>query len=186
MAEDEMQKMMVEAQEPEIYREVVVFTRAMESIALFVVLTLFLLAWFVYLITTGSSGGEPWPDWVYVEMGLLLALFAFVTFFLSTLSKLTISATSQSVTVRCGMFKKVMRWEDIGGCYMNDASAFDFYSGWGIRIGRVNGKRRLVYNVLGDKCVVLGLKKGRFDEFVFSTRNLDAVMDVIKGRIGKV
>jgi hypothetical protein len=172
-----------EAHEPEIYREVVVATLARTGITVFVVLTLFLLVMFVYLSTTGSSGNKPMPNWVYLEMGLLFALFAFVTFLIYNFSKLTISATSQSITVRCGMFKKVMRWEDIGGCYLNDVSPFDFYSGWGIRIGRVNGKRRLVYNVLGDKCVVLGLKKGKVSEFVFSTKNPDAVMDVVRGRI---
>jgi hypothetical protein len=42
-----------------------------------------------------------------------------------------------------------------------------------------------VYNVLGSSCVVLALKKGRFNEFVFSTNDSDAVIAVIKGRIGK-
>lgn len=170
-----------EAHEPEIYHEVIVHTLARTGIVLFVVVTLYLFAMFVYQMT-GSSDSESALGWVYLAVGLL---FVFVTFLLSNFSKLTISANSQSITVRCGMFKKVMRWEDIGGCYMNDVSPFDFYSGWGIRIGRVNGKRRLVYNVLGDKCVVLGLKNGRFDEFVFSTKNPDAVMDVVMGRIGK-
>lgn len=170
-----------EAQETEIYREVIVHALARTGIVLFVVVTLYLLAMFVYQMT-GSSGSESALGWVYLAVGLL---FVFVTFLLSNFSKLTISATSQSITVRCGMFEKVMCWEDIGVCYLKDVSPFDFYSGWGIRIGRVNGKRRLVYNVLGDKCVVLGLKNGRFDEFVFSTRTPDAVMEVVTGRIGK-
>jgi hypothetical protein len=163
-----------ETHEPEIYREVVVATLARTGITVFVVLTLFLLAMFVYLIT---AGGDSALGWVYLAMGLY---FAFLTFLIYSVSKLTISATSQSITVRCGIFKRVMRWEDISNCYLYEASPFDFSSGWGIRIGRVNGKRRLVYNVLGWSCVVLELKKGRFAEFAFSTKNPDAVMDVIK------
>lgn len=165
----------------EIYREVVVFTLGRAIIALFVVLAFFFLAMFVYQITTGSSDSESVPEWFYLAMGLF---FVFMTFIISNFSKLDISATSQSITVRYGMFKHVTRWADIGDCYEDEAPVFS-YGGFGIRIGMVNGKRRLVYNLIGGSRVVLGLKKGRFDEFVFSTRNPEAVVDVIKGRIGK-
>ena len=177
-----MQTKTTEAQEPEIYRETVVFTLGRAMIAVFFVLALVFLALFVYEITTGPVGSKPASDWFCLAMGLFFALMIFI---ISNFGKLTISATSQSITVRYGMFKKVTRWEDIGDCYMDEASPLGSYGGWGIRIGMVNGKWRLVYNVLGGQCVVLGLKNGRFNEFVFSTRNLEAVMDVIKGRIGK-
>ena len=176
-----MQTKPTETQGPEIYREVVVFTLGRAIIALFVVLALFFLAMFVYQITTGSLGSKPAPDWYYLAMGLF---FAFMTFIIFNFGKLTISATPQSITVRYGMFKRAMRWEDIGDCYVDESTAFS-YGGFGIRIGMVNRKRRLVYNLIGGSRVVLVMKKGRFDEFVFSTKNPDAVMDVIKGRIGK-
>jgi hypothetical protein len=176
-----MQTKTTEPHEPEIYRETVVFTLGIAIIVVFVVLAFFFLGMFVYQITTDPTGGKPAPDWFYLAMGLF---FVCMTFIIANFSKLTISANSQSITVRYGMFKKVTRWEDIDGFYMDEAQAFS-YGGWGIRIGMVNGKRRLVYNVLGGQCVVLGLKKGRFAEFVFSTRNPDAVMDVVKGQIGK-
>ena len=176
-----MQTKIPESYGPEIYRETVVFTLGRAMIVWFVVLALVFLALFVYQITTGPVGSKPAPDWFCLAMGLFFALMIFI---ISNFGKLTISATSQSITVRYGMFKKVMRWEDIGDCYMDEAQAFS-YGGWGIRIGMVNGKRRLVYNVLGGARVVLGLKNGRFDEFVFSTKNPEAVIEVIKGQVGK-
>ena len=176
-----MQTNTTETHEPEIYRETVVFTLGRAIIVVFVVLAFFFLAMFVYQITTGPTGGKPAPDWFYLAMGLFFALMIFI---ISNFGKLDISATSESITVRYGMFKKVMRWEDVGDCYTDESPVFS-YGGFGIRIGMVNGKRRLVYNVLGGARVVLGLKKGRFNEFVFSTRDPEAVMDMIKGRIGK-
>jgi hypothetical protein len=166
----------------EVYREVVVFTLGRAIIALFVVLALLFLAMLVYQITTGPVGSKPAPDWYFLAMGMFFAVMAFL---ISNFGKLTISATSESITVRYGMFKNVMRWEDISDCYMDEASPLGSYGGFGIRIGMVNGKWRLVYNLIGSSCVVLRVKKGRFAEFVFSTRNPDAVMDVVKGQIGK-
>ena len=125
-------------------------------------------------------GDKPAPDWFYLMMCLF---FVLMTFVIVNFSKLVIKATSKSLTVAYGMFKRVIPWEDIADCYPDEVSVFGHYGGYGIRIGRVNGKTRLVYNVLGGERVVLGLKKGRFNEFVFSTNNPDAVMDVIKGRI---
>jgi len=182
MVKDDMQKMMAETSEPEIYREVVVFTLGRAIIALFVVLTLFFLAMFIYQIAASPLGDRLAPDWYYVVICLF---FAFMTFIICNFSKLVVKATSKSLTVSYGVFKQVIPWEDVADCYPDESSSLGAYGGYGIRIGRVNGKLRLVYNVLGSSCVVLALKKGRFNEFVFSTNDPDAVMDVIKGRIGK-
>jgi hypothetical protein len=181
MAKDDMQKMMAEAQEPEIYREVVVFTMGRAIIALFTVLTIFFLAMFISELVSGPVGDKAAPEWFYLIMCLF---FVFMTFIIMNFSRLVIKATSKSLIVSYGMFRRVIPWEDVADCYEDESPAIA-YGGYGIRIGRVNGKSRLVYNVLGGGRVVLGLRKGRFNEFVFSTNDPDAVMDVIKGRIGK-
>ena len=179
MAKDDMQKMMAETHEPEIYREVVVFTLGRAIIALFVVLALFFLGMFVQQLVTEPLGSKPAPDWYYLVMCLF---FAFMTFIICNFSKLAVKATSKSLTVSYGVFRRVIPWEDVADCYVDESPTIA-YGGYGIRIGRVNGKSRLVYNVLGGDRVVLALKKGRFNEFVFSTNNPDAVMDVIKKQI---
>jgi hypothetical protein len=101
MAKDDMQKMMTEAQEPEIYREVVVFTLGRAIIALFMVLTVFFLAMFISQITEGAVGDKPAPDWFFLMMSLF---FALMTFVIVNFSKLMIKATSRSLTVAYGMF----------------------------------------------------------------------------------
>jgi hypothetical protein len=179
MSKDDMQKMMVQTQEPEIYCEVIVFALGRAIIALFVVLAVFFLAMFISELVSEPIGDKAAPEWFYLVMCLF---FVLMTFVIANFSKLVIKATSRSFTVSYGMFKRVIPWEDIAGCYADESTAYS-YGGYGIRIGRVNGKARLVYNVLGGERVVLGLKKGRFNEFVFSTNNPDAVMDVIKRQI---
>ena len=175
-----MQKMMAQAQEPEIYHEVVVFTLGRAIITLFVVLTVFFLAMFIDRVVSNHAGSNEVPSWFFLIMCLF---FVLMTFFIANLGKLVVKATSKSLTVAYGLFKRIIPWEDIADCYLDEASAFGAYGGYGIRIGRVNGKLRLVYNVLGGERVVLVLKKGKFGEFVFSTRNSDAVIDVVKRQI---
>jgi hypothetical protein len=181
MAKDYIQKMMAQEQEPELYREVIVFALGRAVIALFIVLTIFFLGMFISELVSRPVGDKPAPDWFYLVMCLF---FVLMTFVIANFSKLVIKATSRSITVAYGLFKRVIPWEDIADCYPDESAAYS-YGGYGIRIGRVNGKLRLVYNVLGGERVVLVLKKGRFNEFVFSTNDPDAVMDVIKSRIGK-
>ena len=69
-------------------------------------------------------------------------------------------------------------WENIEDCYIDEASAIR-YGGWGIRLGRVDGKWRTVYNVIGGPRVVVSLNKGWIREFVFSTKNPEKVMRTI-------
>ena len=181
MVKDDMKKMMAETSESEIYREVIVFALGRAVIVLFVVLSVFFLGMFISELVSGPVGDKAAPEWFYLAMCLF---FVFMTFMIVNFSKLVVKATSKSLTVSYGLLKRVIPWEDVADCYPDESTSIA-YGGYGIRIGRVNGKLRLVYNVLGGERVVLGLKKGRFDEFVFSTNNPDEVMGVIKSRIGK-
>ncbi|MEA1958623.1 MAG: hypothetical protein U9N44_02980 [Chloroflexota bacterium] len=165
--------------EPELYSEAVPFKLARPIVGVFVVLSLMFLGMFIYQMEGGSLGGKPAPDWYYLVMFVVFVAFTLLMF---NFDKLKILVTFSSITVGYGRFKRVMSWEDISDCYADESSVFS-YGGYGIRTGRVNGKSRLVYNVLGGERVVLALKKGRFNEFVFSTNDPDAVMNVIKQRI---
>ena len=64
----------------------------------------------------------------------------------------------------------VILWENIEDCYLDTASIVS-YGGWGIRVGKVDDKWRLACNIIGIPRVMLSLNKGRFGEFVFSTKN---------------
>jgi len=141
--------------------------------------TVGLLFVLVYQILLEPIGTRPAPSWFFLIMFLL---FLGVTI---NFSRLIIRMTHRSLSVGYGIFKRTILWENVENCYLDDASTIR-YGGWGIRIGRVKGKWRLVYNVIGGHRVVLSLKKGRFKEFVFSTKNPEEVMNVVKQRIGRV
>ncbi len=131
----------------------------------------------IYQILVGPIGGRSAPNWDYL-VGFLLLLGIAINF-----STLSIKMTSQVITVGYGIFKNTILWEDIDDCYLDEASAIR-YGGWGIRMGMVGGKWRSVYNIIGEPRIVLSLKKGRFfKEFVFSTKNLDKAMEIIKQKI---
>jgi hypothetical protein len=143
---------------------------AFTSIFLFIV---------VYQILVGPLGDNPAPNRLFALMALL---FLGITI---NFSRLSIKMTSRSAIVGYGICKRTIPWEDIERCYVDEASSIR-YGGWGIRIGRVEAKWRLVYNVIGAPRVVLSLKSGWFREFVFSTKNPEAVMTIIRQRIGRM
>jgi len=140
-----------------------------------VVVTVGFLFVLVYQILVGPIGTPPAPNWFFLLMFLLCLGLTF------NFSKLSIRITPQSVNVGYGIFKHIIFLENVENCYLDEASTVR-YGGWGIRIGRVKGKWRLVYNVIGGPRTVLSLKKGRFREFVFSTKNPEEVMKVVKQR----
>ena len=141
--------------------------------------TVGLLFVLVYQMLLEPIGTRSAPSWFFLIMFLL---FLGVTI---NFCRLTIRMTHRSLSVGYGIFKRTILWENVENCYLDEASTIR-YGGWGIRIGRVKGKWRLVYNVIGGPRAVLSLKKGRFKEFVFSTKNPEEVMNVVKQRIGRV
>lgn len=119
------------------------------------------------------------PDWLFL-LAFLLIFGATINF-----SNLIIKFTSQSVSVSYGIFRHNIPWEDIENCCLDETWTIG-YGGWGVRIGRVKGKWRLVYNIVGGHRVVLSLKKGKFREFVFSTNNPQRIMEIVKQKLGGV
>jgi len=133
----------------------------------------------VYQVLIGPIGENPAPNGFYILMALLFLALAI------TFSTLVIKLTPHSVVVGFGIIKRTIPWELIERCYVDEVTSLR-YGGWGIRIGRVRGKWRLVYNIIGAPRVVLALKRGGFDEFVFSTKHPDEVMRLIRQRIGRM
>ncbi len=132
--------------------------------------TLFMVWQVTQQLQAGSGDGV--PSWF---LPFMLVLFIFLTL---NFAWLTIRVTDEDVVVGYGVTRSRVRWTDIEGCYLDDASAVR-YGGWGIRLGWYNGKRRLIYNTIGDGRVVLVTKKARFPELVFSTAQPQAVADAV-------
>lgn len=152
-----------------IYEEKIFLKGTTGVLAIFTAGSLFALVYQIF----------PAPNWFFLLM-FLLFLGVMINF-----SRLVIRMTPRSIAVGYGIFKRTIIWENIEGCYLDEASTIR-YGGWGIRIGRVKGKWRWVYNVIGGPRVVLSLREGRFREFVFSTKSPEQVIKVVKQQIGGI
>ncbi|MGC9443319.1 MAG: hypothetical protein ACP5E9_00060 [Candidatus Methanospirareceae archaeon] len=133
----------------------------------------------IYQVLIGALGTNPAPNGFYILMALLFFALAI------TFSTLRITLSPRSIVVRFGRIKRTIPWDLIERCYMDKVTNLR-YGGWGIRIGRVGGKWRLVFTIIGAPRVVLTLKRGRFKEFVFSTRRPDEMVRIIRQRIGRM
>jgi hypothetical protein len=135
--------------------------------------TLFMVVILIYQIPMGPIGTNPAP--VLFLLGMFL-LFLGLTI---TFSRLIIRITPGYISVGFGFLKQKILLENIENCYLDETSAAK-YGGSGIRIGRVEGKWRLVYSIVGGPRVVLSLKKERFKEIVFSTGQPERIIRTLK------
>ena len=157
-----------------IYEETLSFPLGLIAAGILSAFAVLMLVLLVLQLNGGPLGSRPAPDWVYAVMFVFLSAVAVLV---TGFRKLTVRITSQSITVAFGMLKRTILWGDIEHCSRDESSSFA-YGGWGIRIARVTGKWRLVYNVAGHPGILLGLRAGRFREFVFSTKNAEQVLDI--------
>lgn len=111
--------------------------------------------------------------WFYLGM-FLLFLGITLTFF-----QLVIRITHEYILVGFGLIKKKIMFENIMDCRVDERSNMR-YGGFGIRISRIEGKWVLVYNLLKSPRIVLSLKEGKYKEFVFSTKNPEEIIVIIK------
>lgn len=135
------------------------------------VVTLVLLLQVIGQLQSGSSAEV--PVWM---LPLFFLLFALLTI---NFAWLTIRITDDEAVVAYGVIRHRIRWEDIEGCYVDEAFA-TWYGGYGIRVGWYKGKRRLIYNTIGDPRVVLLTRSKSTPEFVFSTTQPERVMDLVR------
>ena len=130
------------------------------------------MVWYQLFI---ESFHPPILNWIY----LLIILICLI---MINFSKLTIRITSQEITIKYGIISHNQSWTNVSDVILDETSIIK-YGGWGIRIGRFGGKWRLIFNVIGKKCLLLQLNQGRFHEFVFSTTNPEEIVKIIKERV---
>jgi len=133
---------------------------------------------FLYQRLVGPVGTHPAPDWILLAVALLLLVIT-VNFAI-----LTVKITLHGISVSYGFIRHSVPWANVAGCYEDEASTAR-YGGFGIRLGLVNGKWRLVYNTVGDPRVVIQKRQARIREFVFSTRNPERVIRAVRERLGE-
>lgn len=153
-----------------IYEEKI-FAKGMTTILGFPsVVFLFLLC---YQIFIEPIGDKPAPDLFFLFM--LLIFFGFTIIFL----QLIITITPEYINVGYRIKNKKIPFVNIIDCRVDERSNMR-YGGLGIKISRIEGKWVLAYNLLKCPRVVLSLKEGKYKEFVFSTKNPEEVMMIIK------
>ncbi len=153
-----------------IYEETI-FAKWMTVI--FTVITIIPFSVFAYQLLTGPIGADPAPD--ILLLGLSLLFFGLTLNF----RKLKINISSEGISTGYGIFKSTISWDEVEEVNLDKTSTAR-YGGWGIRISRVEGNWRLVYNVIGGPRVVVSSKNGFFKDLAFSTKNPEEVMEIIK------
>lgn len=138
--------------------------------------TALMLVILIYQIIVEPLGDDPAPTLFFLIMFLIFLGLTLI------FSRLIIRITFHSITVGFGIIKRNIPLENIADIRIDETSAIK-YGGAGIRMAKVKGKWVLVYNVIGGPRCVLTLKEGRFKEFIFSTKNPEEIMNVVKGQI---
>jgi hypothetical protein len=134
---------------------------------------------FIILIYQSMFTSFDEKTWMSILFVIMFLVFLFLTI---NFSRLIIRVNFQGITVAYGIIKKTIPWENIEGIEIDKTSAIK-YGGAGIRTARIKGEWVLVYNVIGGPRCVLKLKEGRFKKFVFSTKNPEEVVNVVKGQM---
>lgn len=139
---------------------------------LFAFVTVFFMFMMFYQIFVGPLGEYPAPTWVLI---VLVIIFLFLTF---NFRAMTIELTPEFLSTGFGVVKHRIPWEDIERSWEDESPVWT-YGGWGIRFEKSHGKRRLAYTVPQTPRVALSLKRGRFQEFIFSTRKPGELIGLI-------
>ena len=120
----------------------------------------------------GPIGSNQAPDWFFLIMFLLFCGL------ILNFRRMVTRITTKEVTISYGIVRRKIPLTNVKECYSDQALTIK-YGGWGIRIWRGKGKWKLVYSVVGAPLVVLSLHKGKFGEFLFSTRNREQVVKIV-------
>jgi hypothetical protein len=143
---------------------------------IFWVVAIAMLAIIFLISALDPEDAEPYINVLLIIMAIIFVILGII------FSKLVIRVDYQNVTVGFGFIKKRVPWENIKEVYQDETSAIR-YGGAGIRTARIEGEWVIAYIVVGGPRVVIRLKEGRFKKFVFSTKNPEEVVNVIKGQM---
>ena len=145
-----------------------------------VILGVFTAAFLITSIRAYTEQPLDWQTmfWIMFPMGIIFAFLA-VNF-----RKLDIAITDENLTVGFAYPKKIIPWENIESA-KTDKDSNIIILGFGIRGTRYEGKWVLVYNVIFAKRVMVYLKEGKVQIFVFSTKQPEKVVQLINANINK-
>jgi len=111
-----------------------------------------------------------------VRFAPLFTLF----FLLATInfSFIRIKIDSNKIKVSYGIIKYSIKPQNIEGCNIDKVPAYR-YGGWGVRFSIYEGRKTLMFNIIGGNKVSILLKNRRFGRLVFSTNRPETVVKII-------
>ncbi len=131
---------------------------------------------FLYLEKTNPVGSNPPPDGYYLAMGVFITLVALLVF---RFRKIVVSITLDAIVVSFGLFPYRIPRRRILDAFVDEKPGI-IYGGWGLRIDHARGKLALVYSVLNAPRIVIQQKGSRYGYFIFSTRNPEEIIGIIR------
>jgi len=135
--------------------------------------TLFVLGVLVHqIVVVGETLTTP----VVLVLSVSLVCFVWITL---AFRRLDIVATAEGLSVGFGVVRTTVPWGRVTGA-RRDRTSVVRYGGWGVRVARVDGEWRLVYNTVRRPRVVVSLTGGRFDSLAISTQRPDELVDVVE------
>ncbi len=154
--------------------EEVLFSK-ISTIILSVVTSAFFLI-YIHQITVEPTWAEPLPNWFWLMMAVFLLAMTI------NFSRMKIKIDNDGIFIIYGVMKKKISWKNVKDCSVDEGSSVK-YGGWGLRFWRGKGNFRIIYNIAAGDRIVISLNSGFVREIVFSTRNPEKVMKIIKKHI---
>jgi hypothetical protein len=157
----------------QIYQEKV---QSLLTSFLFTFLTLVFAALFTWRVTVVGFRAFP-------IVFLVLALFFF--FYILNYQTLKITITEEAVLLKFGLIRWRTRLNNIQICKMDDSPNLIKYGGAGVHFAFVKGEYRAFFNFLEHPRILITFhhKQGPVQGLVFTTRQPEQVMEIIRSRI---
>jgi hypothetical protein len=137
--------------------------------ALFIVLTILFLLFFVWRFT--AAGFE--------ALSIVLLVFCLIfLFYVINYRTLIIQLAGAAIQLKFGVFHWTIPYANIATAALDDLPAFKKYGGAGIHFMTVNGRYRVSFNFLEYPRLLISLKKksGLVQDVSFSTRRPDELL----------
>ena len=118
---------------------------------------------------------------------IFLFLAFFFAFYVLNYRTLKIRIDDEMIHLKFGVVRWRTKLDNVASCGLDDSSLLIKYGGAGVHFAFTRGKYRAFYNFLEGPRVLVSFhqKQGWVQELVFSTRNPDQVLDLIRERIKK-
>jgi len=118
---------------------------------------------------------EAIPNWINLILSILLLRFFLLALNFSTLH---LEITSRGILISFGLIKRNIEWKFIEDCRILQGRFRAIW--WRLPLDRSGGKWRNVFQIPGYPQISLRVKKQRFIEVIFSTREPEKVKRIIE------